>query len=687
MILIYPFFLIGLLTLVIPVLIHFFELRKPQRVAFTNVGFIRRVEIITATQRKVKHLLILLCRLLFLTFLVLTFCQPFIPAIRQEKRGNGNVRMLLDTSASMQALDEGDLSVFEQGVREAQALTKAYPSNTQFLLNTSRVSVAAEALQKSLEGLEPSANGYSAATLLTRQMLGGNEEASQLFVLSDFQKNDFSVKNIDAIDSSQQVFMVPLTTTTAYNVYVDSVWIEDAFVRINDDLSLHVRLRNGGNVTAESCRLKIFVGDRQVSALQTAVPVNQAVDKIIQIRLPNREQQLCRVEIEDLPVSFDNTYFFTLRASPPVTVLDVAAHKQTATQNLYSSEALFTYTKVQPTQLDYAQLRRTDLILLQELPQVEDGLRDNIRQKVKEGGTLVIIPPVATAGRDSYTRLFQDLGISGLAWEPIPAKALVLREVAMPDLQNPFFRGVFTGSVRRAAMPKAAPVLRWSRSTDEILRFQDGGGYLARFVSGRGNVFVFAAPFSAEYSDFTSQALFVPVLYRLAMQSHRQVTQPAYRLNQSSLAMAIGREDNGEQIVKLTKDSLTFIPAQRVVDGELQLEIPVAMHIPGFYSLTRKNKKITSLAFNVDKRESELERYSAAELRQLIGPDRPNIQVYDVTNGESVGARYRTEHVGTPLWRYCLWAALFFLLAEIVFVRFSGKRVTASRIVDQTATA
>jgi hypothetical protein len=54
----HPWFLLGLLTTAIPVLIHLFELRRPKRVLFTNVGFIREVRLVTARQRKIKHLLI-----------------------------------------------------------------------------------------------------------------------------------------------------------------------------------------------------------------------------------------------------------------------------------------------------------------------------------------------------------------------------------------------------------------------------------------------------------------------------------------------------------------------------------------------------------------------------------------------------------------------------------------------------
>ncbi len=88
--LIYPWFSIGLLAVAIPVIIHLLQLRKPQRLLFTNTAFIRDVELVTVQHRKLRQLLLLLARVLGIVALVLVFCQPIIPAER-----NGGITALL----------------------------------------------------------------------------------------------------------------------------------------------------------------------------------------------------------------------------------------------------------------------------------------------------------------------------------------------------------------------------------------------------------------------------------------------------------------------------------------------------------------------------------------------------------------------------------------------------------------
>jgi len=261
----------------------------------------------------------------------------------------------------------------------------------------------------------------------------------------------------------------------------------------------------------------------------------------------------------------------------------------------------------------------------------------------------------------------------------------VRQEVALPNLRDPFFKDVFGAQPRRVVMPQVAPVLRVGRGGTDILRLRDGGSYLTEFSSGAGRAYVFAAPFAREYSDFMAHALFVPVLYRMAMLSYHTDQQPAYRLTAPAVALTVpapvGRTAGDEASYRLVKDSLTYIPGQRLQSGQLHLDVPARLTTPGFYQLTRQGRVVTTLAFNADKRESELAAYSAAELRQLAGPGHPNVRVLEGGAQPEALARYRAEQTGQPLWRYCLLLVLACLLAEALLLRLGRPRTGARPVV------
>ncbi|WP_246285533.1 BatA domain-containing protein [Hymenobacter lapidiphilus] len=673
----YPWFLWGLVAVAVPIAIHLFELRRPQRVLFSNVEFIREVKLVTARQRKLKHLLVLASRIGLVIFLVLLFAQPFIPAPKQVATGN-LVQVVLDDSPSMRQLGPNDQPAFEQAIDQAADLPLAFPASARFGLAPGGPDLlSAAAFRNAVEKVQVSGQaGEVGRTLAQRQQQNRRVGAGPLFVFSDFQKNDFSASSLQLLDSAQQVFLVPAAAKPAANVFVDSVWLDDGFVRTDADLTLRIRLKNGGQVSAEKSSVKLFIGPRQAATFQTTVPAGQTVTTQVRLRLTGLDVQQCRVVVDDFPVDFDNTYYFTLQPAAKISVVEVAANGQL--DRLYGNEPLFSYQFTSAQTADYRKLTEGNLLIVREALVLTAGLRENLRRAVQQGATLVVVPPMAMSSRDAYGQLFRELGLGPVQWQSVPPTGPVLQDVALPDTRNPFFQDVFAGVNPRAGMPKAAPVLRWARTGTEILRMRDGESFLAGFPSGEGIVYVFSSPFSAPYSDFAQHPLFVPVLYKLAMQSYRQQQQPAYRLNQAVVNVQLPTAGAGpETVYRLVQDSLTFIPVHRRQGSTLQLEVPPGLRQPGFYALQQAGKTVTTLAFNFDKRESDLASYSAAELRALIGPNRPNVQVYETSGSQTAAAQYKATRVGTPLWQYCIWGALACLLLEALLLRWPRRPVPA----------
>ncbi len=676
--LIYPWFSIGLLAVAVPVIIHLLQLRKPQRLLFTNTAFIRDIELVTVQHRKLRQLLLLLARVFGIVTLVLAFCQPIVIAER-----NGGIaailNVLVDNSYSMQQPGEVRNTLLETAVVEARTLAEFVPAGSRIeLINAGNTSLTRDGFQQKLDELKYLPQSPFAALENVEQQKG--EERSELYIFSDFQKNSFNgSKLLSGLSKEKNVVLVPIPSKQTGNLYVDSVWLADAFVRLNTNVGLHVRLRNGGGKDVISSPVKIYLGTRQVAAFRVTVGVEQAVTSVVQVQVKDGGLTLGRVVTEDAPVVFDNTHYFTVQPAAPVQVLEIGG--EPVAQQLYRNEPLFTYSFVKPQNVDYGVLRQVNMVLLNELATVDAGLRESLRALVKNGGTVVVVPPALVAGRASYQQLIRDLGLGAVQWEAHTAVP-ELREVAMPGVQEPFFREVFGAQQRAVTMPRAAPVLRWSRTGTDILRLRDGESYLADFASGTGHVYVFSAPFSKAYSDFTTHALFVPVMYRLAMLSYRNDQLPSYRLTQAAVTLTLPEsssiaskpaEPADEAGVRLVKDSLTLIPAQRVIGRELRLELPQGMNEPGFYQVQRKGKVLTTLAFNQDKRESELAAYSADDLRKLIGPNRPNFRVLEA-GVDGIGlAKLQAEQTGQPLWRYFLIMALICLLAETLLVRFGNR--------------
>lgn len=678
----YPLFLLGLGSVAIPILIHLLQLRRPQRILFSNIGFIREVDLTTTSQRKLQHLLLLVSRASFLIFLVVAFCQPFIPAKKHEISGAaGTIDVLVDASHSMRRTAKGEDALFNMAIKQADGLSRVYPTS-QFRLMNSGLTAVSQALYKDkLAVLQPNSKlalvGDKIKTLETND--GSNDP---LYLFSDFQQSSFKPDFFKGFGLKRSVVLVPEVGAKTGNVFVDSVWFEEAFLRERTNLGLHIRLKNGGSEAVADCPVKVFFGAQQVAAFRVTVNSGQAVVSVVQVQLPNQNFVRGRVVVEDSPVVFDNAYYFTAQAAKNIRVLEVGT--EPVAQGVYQNEPLFDYAFSRPESINYDALRKANLVLIQGIPIISSELRVTLRAVVARGGSVGIVPTGPVSSRASYQQLFRDLGLGAVEWES-PGTPPELREVAVPSAQEPFFRDVLGAPTRAAAMPRAAPVLRWARTGADILRLRDGDSYLSEFESGTGKVYVFSAPLAAAYTDFAGHALFVPVLYKLAMRSFRNEQQPAYRLTQATIGLTVpvvaaGPGQGADQTpFRLVRDSATWLPVQRTQGNALRLEVPASLEAPGFYQVQRAGQVVATVAFNLSPKESELAAYSAEQLRAMVGPDQRNIRVLDGGADEAVVAQLQAERSGQPLWRYFLGLALACLLAEALLIRFGKPKVGPPR--------
>ena len=99
-------YFLGLL--IIPILIHLFQLQKFVKVPFTNVAFLQKIQQETRKSSHIKKWLILVTRLLLLSAIIFAFSQPFLSNKDDNKKEHTFI--YLDNSLSTNTKGEkGDL--------------------------------------------------------------------------------------------------------------------------------------------------------------------------------------------------------------------------------------------------------------------------------------------------------------------------------------------------------------------------------------------------------------------------------------------------------------------------------------------------------------------------------------------------------------------------------------------------
>ncbi|MER2997778.1 BatA domain-containing protein [Pontibacter populi] len=658
----YPVFLFALAATGIPVILHLVQLRRAKRVEFSNVRFIKASQEVTASQRKLKDLLILLCRILFIVFLVLAFAQPFLPGTASGVTAGNDVMVAVDNSYSMQNLHaEKDMSLLTYATDKAKTVFNLFPPASVFSVldnnsvSTNRYPSAGEAVS-ALNTVDYSSNRSSNYKSVPN---------AHLFLFSDFQKNQFTSTSLAKLDTSTQVHLLPLEALSTANIFVDSVYLEDAFVRPGGELVLHVIVQNAGSEDREDVPVKLLVNGDQLAALSINLPAKQATEATINFRTGDRENNLAAITIDDYPVEFDNTYYFVLTPSKGVSIVEISDGKTINLKSLYSKEPLFNYTLYNAGNVNYGRIGEADVVLLNGLETISTALATTITNYIQEGGTVMVLPP-ASGSLNGYESFFNQAGISARVSVPTGNRS----ELLPPAANNPFFRGIFADYDKKMQMPSAVRNLSWSRASDDILKYRGGTAFLSRFDRGKGQVYLMAAPLHEDHNALVNHALLLPVMYKVAISGYKQEQELAYTLSSNTIKLPVTQATAGEGIYKLEKDSLSFIPEQQLRGGNLYLNIPPDLNEAGIYNLTLNGVTAGTVAFNYDNRESFLETYTPDELRTIVGSDRKNIHVYDYGDAFSVKNEFEKRYFGVKLWKYCLILCLFFLMAEIALIRF-----------------
>ena len=685
----YPSFLLGLLAVSVPIAIHLFNFRRTRRVFFSNVALLRTVQTETKSFRRLKHWLILACRCLFLACLVLAFAQPFIPG--KNKLGlsrQGITSLYVDNSYSMQN-ERNNKRYLNIAISKLDELLTLFRNASSLQLLTNDFSAAeqqagsAENIRDRVASIRFAHTPRSLETVYRRQRNllnsinpGGR---NQLFWFSDFQKSTTGDLSRLKIDTTDQLYIVPLDAEATKNIYVDSVWLSTPFIREMQNNSLNVKLNNAGQENVRNLPIRLYLDDTQTSTASAVLPPGGSATVSLNFNVTTKGYHRGRLVFEDFPITFDNQYFFVIEASPAVRVLHLYEQKAGPAAGyidaVYGNDSLFVRRSFNAQNFDVGQLKETDLVVLEGVSDVSGTLRTELERFVRQGGSLTIIPP-ANPNAGSYGPFLQTLGIGNVQVTATPAPAPAL-PVAEPNRQTPFFRDVFQQSYQSEPLnlPTAAPVWRWSAG-DRLLSLRDGNPLLTRSQVGRsGSVYVLAAPLSSSYGNLAEHALFVPVMYKMAALSVR-AQRTAYSFDDNVVTIPVSNPSE-KSVYKLKHDKLEMIPVQRMVGNQLLLEMPKSNELAtgqeveaGYYALLNGDGKTERLlALNHGNRESAMNFYSADELRRSFANQR-NVDVFDsIRDGDFVQV-LEQENLGKSLWKYFLLAALAFLLLEVGLVRF-----------------
>ena len=634
----HPELLYALFLLLIPIIVHLFQFRKFQKVAFTNVAFLKEINLQTRKSSQLKKWLTLLTRLLFLTAIIFAFAQPY-SAKKSALNLKSETVIYIDNSFSMQAKgNQGELLK-----RAVQDIISNVPEEENISLITNENiyrNTSINAIKNELLALNYSSKtwSYDAALLKCKKLFKPSTPVKNIIFVSDFQEqqNNFNPE----YDSLYNIHAVKLIPVNNNNVSIDSAYISNTTANA---MELKVVIRNNGAFIG-NLPVSLFNNDTLIA--KTSVAINK--DTVASFLMPVNNIINGKIIIKDTGLQYDNSLFFNINKLSKIKVLTINNSDDTFLKRIYTNDE-FSFTSSVLNQVNYNIINEQHLIILNELNSLPNSLINILKSFTLQGGFVLIIPSnnIDMETYDTFLLNFNTSFTNFVTGE---------KRITTINYSHPIYaNGVFEKRVTNFQYPKVDSFYSTSNNKGlEILLYEDNRVFLYE----NKHAYIFTAALNSSNSNFKNSPLIVPTLYNIGK----------FSLNNPNLYFIIGDNNTFDVSVNLSQDDIlslvsndvNMIPKQQYYNNKVTITTTDEPSVSNTYSVNNKNMNLQNVSYNYNRNESQLIYQDLSKLKNIT----LNNSVTDIFN------ILKSDTKVNNLWKWFVIFALAFLIIEMLILKY-----------------
>ncbi len=646
---------------------------------FSNIEFLKNITLQTKKQNELKHLMVLLARLLALAALILAFAGPQWKDDSSDNLSDRKKLSILYVDNSLSMMAEGESGrLFDQAINTTKSILSSSQNDTRFALLTNELSFSTRLLTRDamlseveLISISPSERHISSVLRSCQKIITDkNFNAATIYLLSDFQTNAFDA-NAFPKDTLGYYNFLPVNHAFRKNVFIDSCWIDQPIILPSKSFDLNISLGNASDSPLEKIPLKLFINDQQKAAAGADLAAND--EQILRVTItpdkPGWHYGL--IQIEDYPVTFDDSYYFSFEVQSRIPVLVInGAGENNVLRQFYESDSIFDLDMTDYRNVNYNSLDAYSLIVLNSLPGLSSGLISQIKTYTENGGNVIFIPT-----------LDEDLKEENAFLKSLGAGRIVEIDTAKTRVVNikenhPLFREIITDIPQNADLPVVRKHLKYSYTIssgiESLISLLNGDDFLLTRQVKNGRLFMLSVPLDLVYSNFMTHPLFIPVMYGAALQGNPK-KDLAYTVKKDiALETKQFKREESETPFILSKrnETYTFIPEQMRLGGKFLLNTHEGIASDGFYELMLHDSVYHVFSYNYNRLESEMYFLSIPELEESIkGSGIKHFSVID-TNQTNPADVVEAIQKDKEFWKLFIIFALLMLLVEVLILRF-----------------
>lgn len=635
-----PEILYFLLLLLIPILVHLFQLRRFKKEYFTNVRFLKELSIQTRKSSKLKKWLLLATRLLILACIVLAFAQPFFKA-KDSNNTTNEMFIILDNSFSMQAKGQkGELLK-----RAVEDLLEHAPENQTFSLITNSESfwnTDIKSIQKELQNLKYSASPFQLESLMAKVKSRKSPYNKDVIIISDAV--GLEAADLKSISPEFNTYFINPKGEQKNNVSIDSVFIENT---LDNFYEIGLKLSAYGEKASET-PIALYNNKRLIA--KTLVQFSEK-EKTISFTIP-KEDFHGYASVSDNSLEYDNQLFFSITKPQKTNVISIgSADKSQFLSKIYTPQE-FTYSNFELNALDYNLLEKQDAIVLNELKEIPQALQTTLKSFIEKGGNVVLIPSEESSA-SNLNSFVSNFG-------SIQFKALQNNEKTITKIafNHPLYASVFEKKIDNFQYPNTKNGFQLASNAPAVLSYSDQSAFLTALQNQIASLYVFSAPINKANSNFQNSPLIVPTFYNMA-QSSQKTGVTAIKIGNSTpfLVDALMAKD---EIISVKNPEESFVPVQQILNNKVKLTFNDYPQLAGNFGIYKKDELLKNISFNYDRTESNV---TSANIDLL-----DDYKVIDSI--ETVFDTLQTDRTNNEIWKWFVILTLLFLVTELFIQKF-----------------
>ena len=329
-----PFFLLGALAAGIPILLHLIKRERALRIEFPSLMFLRRVSRKTIRYQKVRHLLLLLMRILTILFLVLAFLRPYrdvSQAAAYAGRTTAAHVILLDNSMSMAYGDRwerarkaaADVAAALQGGDRVALIEFSDQALVRIPLTGERGAVL-EDLQRGIQLTDRPTKYTPALRAAEKVALDARTGRRVIDLVSDFQKTGWAADEQGfRLGAGIELRRVDVGSDDYSNLTIGDVRVIEGTGSAAGSLKLKFSLVNFGTQDRKNVRVSLSLDGHQT--MENRTDVGRGGVQAGEFDLPGLTAGAHQVilEAEDSNLARDNRYSLMLETRGLTQVLAV----------------------------------------------------------------------------------------------------------------------------------------------------------------------------------------------------------------------------------------------------------------------------------------------------------------------------------------------------------------------------